>query len=407
MIRIISHNDLDGYGCTILAKKFFGVENVKARNITNLPEDKMNELFEEEMKTWYDYDMIFITDLSLPESVMKRIAIHNNDRMEALRKDSESAIKPYVVYYCDHHKTSDRLKDLPEISSEWAKIRSNDRSEVDYPDCGTSLFYNLIYDLVSYGRFTGELDGIEYNLPKWDSFTFDYVAAFVELVRLWDTFNWVEWAEAQQEYAKVLSTEAVNLNRLGKTAGFPYIESMVLNAKVSDVQYTKLLNTHMISNIIPPTIQEFMDIISKKNLDSVTRRISDEGIPVYIYGDSEEDCRIDSDLRHPDVEREFVYNALLLINCDDISTAREVAFEKLNYRILITWNPVMGSISLRVADDCDFDASKFAICRGGGGHKKAAGIKYNTLINHYEMNDNEPELYLTYLQLKDLLFSRI
>ena len=129
MIRIISHNDLDGYGCTIVAKKFFGEENVKASNVTNMSEDQYIEFFQKEIKTWDEYDMIFITDLSLPGHVIDMLTSYKKERMTPILQSANvpTLEKPYPVYYCDHHKTTDPSEYYRGSYSQWIKVDARDR----------------------------------------------------------------------------------------------------------------------------------------------------------------------------------------------------------------------------------------------------------------------------------------
>ena len=145
MYKLLSHNDLDGVGCGILAKLAFN-DKVKIRynSITALDREIEFFLENEQQKTF-----LFITDLSPNEKNEKRI----HDYYQATGN----------VQLLDHHKTALHLNQY-----EWGKVLIEDEQGLT---SATSLFYQY---LVTHGL-----------LEKTEA-----ISEFVELVRQYDTWEW-------------------------------------------------------------------------------------------------------------------------------------------------------------------------------------------------------------------------
>jgi len=146
MYHLLSHNDLDGVGCGILAKLAFG-KNVKVRYNSISGLDREVEWFYENG----DRDTsLIITDLSVNEENEKR-----------LEKFFQAGGK---VQMLDHHKTSLHFNDY-----EWAHIVVED--EDGKLTCATTLLY-------------------EYLVNRSHLNPAPAIAEFVELVRQYDTWEW-------------------------------------------------------------------------------------------------------------------------------------------------------------------------------------------------------------------------
>ena len=93
MYKLLSHNDLDGVGCGILAKLAFG-EDVKVRynSVSSLNREIESFLENEGQETF-----LFITDLSPNEQ--------NEKRLQQFYEESGN------VQLIDHHKTAIHLND--------------------------------------------------------------------------------------------------------------------------------------------------------------------------------------------------------------------------------------------------------------------------------------------------------
>lgn len=146
MYKLLSHNDLDGVGCGILAKLAFG-KNAKVRynSIAGLNREVEWFLENEDKDTF-----LFITDLSVNEENEKR-----------LEEFYQTGGKLQLI---DHHKTS-----LEYNNYEWGHVVVEDEDEK--LTSATSLFYDYLV-------------GHEYLAPS------EAIDEFVELVRQYDTWEW-------------------------------------------------------------------------------------------------------------------------------------------------------------------------------------------------------------------------
>ncbi|MBX4160051.1 MULTISPECIES: DHHA1 domain-containing protein [Priestia] len=146
MYKLLSHTDLDGVGCGVLAKLAFG-DRIKIRynSIASLNREVEWFLENEERNTH-----LFITDLSVNEE--------NEKRLEEFYQTGGK------VQLLDHHKTALHFNEY-----EWGHVVVED-NEGNLAS-GTSLFYEYL---------------IENELIQ----TSNAVDQFVELVRQYDTWEW-------------------------------------------------------------------------------------------------------------------------------------------------------------------------------------------------------------------------
>ena len=146
MYKLLSHNDLDGVGCGILAKLAFGKQvKVRYNSIASLNREVEWFLENDDKNTF-----LFITDLSV------------NDENE--RKLNDFYQSDGRVQLLDHHKTALHFNEY-----EWGHVVVED--EEGKLTSATSLFYE---HLVS-NQLLKPSEGI---------------AEFVELVRQYDTWEW-------------------------------------------------------------------------------------------------------------------------------------------------------------------------------------------------------------------------
>lgn len=146
MYKLLSHNDLDGVGCGILAKLAFGKDvNVRYNSIGGLNREVEWFLEHEDKDTF-----LFITDLSVNEENEKRI----EEFYQAGGK----------VQLIDHHKTS-----LDYNNFKWGHVVVEDNE--GKLTSATSLLYDYLTE-----------NGI---LQRTDA-----LSEFVELVRQYDTWEW-------------------------------------------------------------------------------------------------------------------------------------------------------------------------------------------------------------------------
>ncbi|HWO96778.1 MAG TPA: oligoribonuclease [Bacillus sp. (in: firmicutes)] len=146
MYRLLSHNDLDGVGCGILAKLAFDKQvRVRYNSISGL-----NHEVEWFLENGDQQTFLFITDLSVNEE--------NEKRLDEFHKAGGK------VQLLDHHKTALHFNDY-----EWGHIVVED--EEGKLTSATSLFYEYL---------------VKHGLIEPSS----AIAEFVELVRQYDTWEW-------------------------------------------------------------------------------------------------------------------------------------------------------------------------------------------------------------------------
>jgi oligoribonuclease NrnB/cAMP/cGMP phosphodiesterase (DHH superfamily) len=175
MYKLLSHNDLDGVGCGILAKFAFGQQvKVRYNSVSSLNREIEFFLEQDNQDTF-----LFITDLSPNEENVKRL---NNFYQEKGK-----------IQLLDHHKTAFHLNDY-----EWGYVLVED--EEGHLTSATSLLYEYLV--------THKI------LEKTDALT-----EFVELVRQYDTWEW-ERNENQQ---------ALRLNSLFYLVSIDEFEEKMIN----------------------------------------------------------------------------------------------------------------------------------------------------------------------------------
>ncbi|PLS18020.1 oligoribonuclease [Bacillus sp. M6-12] len=146
MLRLLTHNDLDGVGCGILAKAAFGKEvDVSYNSIDSI--NHQTAIFLDKNNTNVE---LLITDLSVNEE--------NEKKIEEFVHSGGNAI------LIDHHKSAEHFNRHP-----WARV---DITHADgSPASATSLLYGYLQE-----------NGYLEPAPAMDQ--------FVELVRQYDTWEW-------------------------------------------------------------------------------------------------------------------------------------------------------------------------------------------------------------------------
>lgn len=157
-IKLFSHCDLDGVGCAILAYLAFERENVDVEYCVYKNVDEKVEKFIEDEKLFRSYDAVFITDISISDSVANMIDILDQP--------------PKKVRLFDHHATALWLNKY-----EWCEVLIENPS-TNVLTCGTELFWN-------------HLDHYSY-FDKLPICNLKNLADFVEIVRNYDTWRWKE-----------------------------------------------------------------------------------------------------------------------------------------------------------------------------------------------------------------------
>lgn len=146
MYKLLSHNDLDGVGCGILAKLAFGKDvKVRYNSVASLNREVEWFLENDNKETF-----LFITDLSVNEEMEKKLELFYQSNGN--------------VQMIDHHKTALHFNNY-----DWGHVQVED--DEGKLTSATSLFY----------EFLVETKHIE---PS------GAVSEFVELVRQYDTWEW-------------------------------------------------------------------------------------------------------------------------------------------------------------------------------------------------------------------------
>ncbi|KOP82672.1 oligoribonuclease [Bacillus sp. FJAT-21945] len=158
MYKLLTHNDLDGVGCGILAKLAFGNDvKIRYNSVSALNREVEWFLENDEKETF-----LIITDLSVNEE--------NEKRLESFYQNKGK------VQLIDHHKTSLSLNDY-----EWGHVVVED--EEGKLTSATSLLY-------------------DYLIKHQQLNPTNTVTEFVELVRQYDTW---EWEKNNNQHARRLN----------------------------------------------------------------------------------------------------------------------------------------------------------------------------------------------------------
>ncbi|WP_342429767.1 oligoribonuclease [Neobacillus sp. FSL H8-0543] len=200
MYKLLSHNDLDGVGCGILAKLAFG-DQVKVRYNSVSSLDREVEWFlENEAKDTF----LFITDLSVNQK--------NEKKLEAFYQTEKK------VQFIDHHKTALHFNEY-----EWGHVVIED--EEGRLTSATSLFY-------------------EYLLGQQLIESSKAITEFVELVRQYDTWEWETNNNQQAQRLNALfylvsieEFEESMINRLKSSDHFKFDE---FETKILDMEENKI-----------------------------------------------------------------------------------------------------------------------------------------------------------------------
>lgn len=155
-IKLFSHCDLDGIGCAILAYLAFGRENV---DVEYCNYDDVDEKVEDFWKCVGDaeYDSVYITDISISEELIARIATH-------------TGVRKWHLF--DHHATALGLNEY-----EWCEVMVGHHYS-GIKTSGTELFSMHLFENEQFDHY--------------DAHTIANIGFFVDIVRDYDTWRWKE-----------------------------------------------------------------------------------------------------------------------------------------------------------------------------------------------------------------------
>ncbi|MFS0574604.1 oligoribonuclease [Sporosarcina sp. 179-K 3D1 HS] len=200
MYKLLSHNDLDGVGCGILAKIAFGKQvRVRYNSVSGLDREVEWFLENDDKDTF-----LFITDLSVHEE--------NEKRLDAFYQDGGK------VQLLDHHKTALHFNEY-----EWGHVVVED--DEGKLTSATSLLYEYL---------------VTHQLIEPSN----AIAEFVELVRQYDTW---EWEKNDNHHAQRLNAlfflitieefEETMISRLQSNEHFQFDE---FEKKILDMEENKI-----------------------------------------------------------------------------------------------------------------------------------------------------------------------
>lgn len=306
-IKLFTHTDLDGVGSYVLLKTIYDEANihVEYHNYDTI-DNAVFDFFA--LKDYMNYDEVYITDISIKE----------NRSIEVIRRLYE--VEGLTIGLFDHHKTAEFLNKYL-----WANV------DVNGYHSGTSLFYEFLK--------------IHSNVKEFDLLKLKKIEEFVELVRLYDTW---EWAKTNNVTPKDLNSV---FGLYQKREDFMNIIKDIIN----DTQEPSILSLELISKVKTQYMIFNRYYLQKSKQIIVSDKIYKGYTCGIVYADS-----YVSELAHRLLEDNKVLDLVAIIDLSKMS------------------------VSLR-SRDCDdsntnkkeVDVRKIAEDNYGGGHKHAAGYRLN------------------------------
>lgn len=162
-VKLFTHTDLDGIGCSILGKIAFTDMDITYCYTPDDTSEKVKDfIIKEEYK---NYDYVYITDISVNEDVAELITNTHPDTF----KDGFNLGEMFQLL--DHHPTAEFLNKYF-----WAYITIEKDGE---KTSGTRMFYDLLIE-----------DEDLQNSYSWKNDRCEKLFEFVETVRKYDTWLW-------------------------------------------------------------------------------------------------------------------------------------------------------------------------------------------------------------------------
>lgn len=324
-IKVITHNDLDGYMSAIVLETLMpytpiGHISIETGQIIQSPPEDV--IFEKDFISPNDvdklleeaidgdkYDGIYVLDLCFSENMKSKVL--------------ESSV-PIVVF--DHHKTNLWANELHNKRKDLiVKVRVENLVGVKL--CGTSLIYNNLQYI------------LKDNLDK-SKLSLSFIEDLVELVRLWDTWDWT------------LTNNKIPRN----------LNSLVNLCK--DVMYDRFLT--QCKKSLTGNLDESNSIFFEfTNEDKLLLHIDEINRTKYLESKlkSVEIIEVNIDIKYGVVYADRYISELGKYINDNLD---------ISLLQIISDN----TISLRTNKD-NIDVSLIAKHMGGGGHTKAAGYPIN------------------------------
>ncbi|TYR81730.1 phosphoesterase [Priestia megaterium] len=320
-VKLISHNDLDGVSPAILARLAFGDENF---DYDTVGIGRINDIVTRFIEEENDGEMtLYITDISVNDEVAARLD-------ELVRKGQK-------IILIDHHVSARPLAE----KYEWVHVTPEDQN--GKKTAATSLFYTYL---------------LENNLLNRT----DMLDEYVELVRLFDTWDWFH---EENEKAKRLN----------------HLYYLIPHEEFKDTVYEVLKGSYEGGN------QEF--VFTDKH--EILLEAEEKKIEKYIYDKQKQMIKAAVEIASEtytvgivfaDTYQSELGNALCLENEEiDFSVMVDMGRQKVGFRAVkdeINLAEIVGNL-------------------GGGGHPKASGCKLTKetftlfVTNHLFQDDEKSE----------------
>jgi oligoribonuclease NrnB/cAMP/cGMP phosphodiesterase (DHH superfamily) len=323
-IKLFTHVDLDGYGCTILAYLAFGKENVSVEYCEyETINDKVKQFVVAE--DYKNYDYVYITDMSINEEVAE--LIHNTH--PSIFADGFNL--PEMVQLIDHHPTAMNLNKYW-----WCHVQIEDDKE---KVSGTSLFFK---ELLNQDYLQ------ETNIWKYDRC--EAVEDFVEVIKRYDTWLWK---------TKYNDIQPKQLNDLLYIYGREdFINEMVKRLE-NHKEYLFSETDYLLLKLEERKIDEY---IEKKNKELIKKGFKpNTESPLYNVGFVFAENYISE-----------LGNKLAEVNTD------------LDFIVIITNGKTISYRGIKDTIDLGKDIASIF---GGGGHPKSAGSQINEELNLKMIHD--------------------
>ena len=301
MIKLFSDSDLDGVSCAIIMSHVYDTNKIDTSfcNPKNI-DSKIIEFIE--TGEYKAYKKIFITDLAIKESTAKLI-----DSLDSFR---------FKLF--DHHRSS-----LSNSKYSWAVVRESLHGRLT---CGTELLWNHLRDHLQMYIDT-------------DNTVIQYIDDYVEYVRLWDTWDWINEG-SKGIYAK-------NLN----TVFHIYSKTKFMNSMIKRINTNSDFITNIEETLIGIEEVRKTRYIEQKMKNVRTIKIGNLNIG-YVFAEMHI-----SELGNYMVKNVPNIDAAAMINVDT------------------------NVVSLRSRKDSKVDLSKLArsLSYSGGGHSSSAGFVFDSV----------------------------
>lgn len=296
-VKLFTHkDDLDGISCAILGKMAYQYIDIEYCTYDDVNEKI--QFFIESKNT--EYDKIYITDLNVNENTAEMIDKNISDK----------------VCLLDHHKSHIHLNQY-----EWANVivESNGIKQ-----CGASLFYKHLLET-------------DNDLKQYNS-----LDKFVELIRLYDTYDWVE------------------TNNL-KAKGLSDILRFVPRSEFISTYFIRLTNdkSYFEFDKSHETALYYFSLYEEKY---IKKKLDETLISQDVFG-----------------------NTVGYVFCDE--DYRSIVGNKICENFNVDYACIINRYRCSLRSIGDFDVSKIAMEYGGGGHKNAASFKCDNLYKFLSVPD--------------------